>query len=266
MSGDDSQPSLQLRTQAFLQDFLAKGQKLVRELIEENEQLRATLAAGTRGAESDARIARLTQQIKQLEAECSTFRRQVGAREHPSADYRDRLDALEQEHYQLAAMYVAGRQLQSSTTVEEVVRTVTEILLNFVGVGHFTFFAVDESRNVLFPLHRCGAETGEVAEIPLAHLDVVSGPSALASPGAVNAPRMQGPALLDLSLRSGSRPIGLLRLEAFLPQKSEFADSDLALLEIVAETAGMCLESAWIRAHAEALPFTRGGLEELVVA
>ena len=41
---DDSiSPSLREQTQRFLAEFLAKGEALVRELIEENERLRASI-------------------------------------------------------------------------------------------------------------------------------------------------------------------------------------------------------------------------------
>lgn len=264
MSGDESQPSLQLRTQAFLQDFFAKGQKLVRELIEENEQLRARIAVGKRGAESDQLIARLTQQIERLEAECSEIRKQAGLVEQVGG-YRSRLDALEQEHYQLAAMVVAGRQLQTSTSVNEVARTVTEILLNFVGVGQFTLYAVDEPRKVLFPLCRIGAEVRDADEVELATMDLPPESVPLTSAKALPRSLIPG-SLLELPLRSGTRVVGLLRLERFLPQKVTFVDADLALLEIVADGAGSGLEMAWIRTHTKSQPLTRSGLEELVVA
>lgn len=266
MSGDDSQPSLHLRTQAFLQDFFAKGQKLVRELIEENERLRARLTTGAEREEADARVAQLTAQIERLEAECSAIRKRTATPEQVAPGYRSRLETLEQEHYQLAVMYVAGRQLQASTSLEEVVRTVTEILLNFVGVGHFTLYAVDEPRNVLFRLHHVGGTEAHVPEVVDLHgLSLPSAPLSQASATSLP-PTLLADGLLELPLRSGSRLMGLVHLQAFLPQKSSFVESDLALLEIVAETTGLCLESAWIRAHATNVPLTQEGFEEFLVA
>lgn len=266
VSGDDSQPALHLRTQAFLQEFFAKGQQLVRDLIEENERLRARSSMGAECEETDARVAQLTAQIERLEAECAAIRKRTAPPEYASPGYRSRLEALEQEHYQLAVMYVAGKQLHASTTLEEVVRTVTEILLNFVGVGHFTIYAVDEPRNVLFRLHHVGGTESAVPEVVDLHgLALPEAPLDRASATSLP-PTLLADGLLELPLRSGSRLIGLVHLQAFLPQKSSFVDSDLALLEIVAETTGLCLESAWIRAHATNVPLTQEGFEEFLVA
>jgi len=259
VSGDDSQPSLQLRTQAFLQDFFARGQRLVRDLIDENEDLRTRLATNADAIKDPELVARLTRQVERLEAEVAHMHKRGAPLELPSTSYRRRLEVLEFEHYQLAAMYVAGRQLQSAVTIGEVVRTVTEIVLNFVGVGRFCLYGLDEPRATWFPLQTVGWKDAErPPEIPRAEVVVHSG----VPPAKLPPPRDGG--LLDLPLRSGERLVALLRLEAFLPQKSAFSESDFALLEIIAECAGIMLESAWIRAHCGELPLARTGLEELL--
>ncbi|HWB81262.1 MAG TPA: hypothetical protein VG755_40145, partial [Nannocystaceae bacterium] len=170
MSHDASGPSLQARTEAFLREFFAKGEELVRELIEENDRLRLALAAAGRSdaVSASTTIERLSRQIAALEAECADLRRlAAGVRTEDNIGFRDRLDDLEREHYRLASMYVAGSQFHRAATVEDVLRTLTEILLNFVGVGRFTVFVVDEERQSLFPLLREGGPVGEVEEAAL---------------------------------------------------------------------------------------------------
>jgi GAF domain-containing protein len=79
-------------------------------------------------------------------------------------------------------------------------------------------------------------------------------------------PRGEGDgALMNLPLVSGTRLVGVARIESFLPQKAEFNDDDHGLLELVSEHSGIGIETAWIRAHAKEVPFARSALEGLVV-
>ena len=270
MSGDDSQnPSLQDRTQAFLREFFTKGEELVRELIDENERLRQGGSLEGAPAATAELVNRLKAQVEELEAECEEIRRLAGLVQTTSGSYRGRLDALEQEHYHLAAMYVTGGQLQRASTVEEVLRTTTEVLLNFIGVGRFTLFAVDERASALFPLHREGALEGEGTpkEIPLPGAGAMAEATSLGHPWRAGSPMKAGDGgLMHLPLVSGTRLVGVIRIESFLPQKAAFGENDFGLLELVSEQSGIAIENAWIRAHAESVPLSRVELEELVPA
>jgi hypothetical protein len=274
VSGPDSpSPSLQARTQAFLQEFFNKGEELVRDLIEENERLRTAVSgppSAAEGEDTGRLVVRLMKQVEQLEVECAEIRKMAGSVQVESVDYRSRLDSLEREHYNLAAMYVAGNQFHGSTTFEEVVRTITEILLNFVGIGRFTLFCVDEERQRLFPLMREGGELDECTEEPLPSREDV-GP--LAEVLAASGPWKHGQklgesdgALMHLRLCAGTRLMGVARLERFLPQKKAFTDDDFGLLELISELSGIGIETAWIRAHADEVPIARRALEELTAS
>ena len=70
--------------------------------------------------------------------------------------------------------------------------------------------------------------------------------------------------LLQLPLYAGTRLVGLVRVERLLPQKAGLDDGDSGLLELVSEHAGVGIETAWIRAHAQDVPLSRGALERLV--
>jgi hypothetical protein len=265
VSRDDSAnpSSLRAQTQQFLQDFFTKGEVLVRELIEENERLRSAIEERGRplvGGSSEM-LDRLMKQVQDLEAECAEIRKMAGSMERESGGYRSRLDALEDEHYHLAAMYVAANQFHAATSIEEVLRTITEILLNFVGVGGFTVFAVDESRQKLFAL---ATETGAGAdddEIPIAE---AGDPGSYRAWKQADGLRAGDGALMRLPLVSGTRLLGLVKIESFLPQKREFVETDFGLLELISEHAGIGLENAWVRAHARETPLGRESLQRLV--
>ena len=268
VSRDDSEPpSLRDQTQAFLHEFFVKGQELIRELIEENERLRTSASVDDTtelSPTSAEMVGRLMRQVEQLETEAAEIRRLAGTVEN-EAGYRDRLQSLEDEHYHLAAMYVASGQFHAAGTVDEVLRTVTEILLNFVGVGAFTLFVVDEPRQVLFPLWREGGDTTDLPELPRptdGSLGEVLGMGRAWRPGDPLADADE--ALMHLPLYSGTRLVGVIRFESFLPQKRGFADTDFGLLELISGHSGIGIENAWIRAHADEMPFERQAIEHLV--
>jgi len=266
MSHDAAGPSLQARTQAFLREFFAKGEQLVRELIAENDRLRHAVSAGEGEAGATARtIERLYRQVAELEAECAELRRTAVGGRDSGTGFRNRLDDLEREHYRLAAMYVAGSQFHIATTVEDVLRTLTEILLNFVGAGRFSVYVVDEERQTLFPLLREGAELAELDELALPGEGGLAEVTSRGGRWTADAHSGAEPGvLLQLPLYAGTRLVGLVRVERLLPQKAGLDDGDSGLLELVSEHAGVGIETAWIRAHAQDVPLSRGALERLV--
>ena len=267
MSRDEPKNSLREQTQVFLREFFAKGEELVKDLIQENERLRRRLEGDAPVPVSAAEaVDRLMKQVADLERECAEIRKLAGSVQAESGGYRDRLDSLEREHYHLAAMYVAGNQFHSAATIEDVLRTITEILLNFVGVGRFTVFGVDEERQVAFPLMREGGTVEEVDELTLA-ADALSDVVPPKGPWRAGQPTAAADGvLMHLPLVSGTRLVGLTRIESFLPQKQEFAETDHGLLELVSEHSGIGIETAWIRAHAREVPMQRRAVEHLMGA
>ena len=272
MSEGDGRPvSLQKKMDAFVREFFEKGEDMIRELIEENDRLRAQLEAPLPDdfATDDPKVIRsLVARIGTLEREIEEIRRIAGAVEKESGGYRARLDELETEHYQLACRHVAAVQFQTAETFEEVLRTSTEILLNFVGIGAFCIYIVDEERQEVFAVMR---EGGDRAEIPTENLGDLSrrlGVASLGRPwkdGDPQQPFAPGE-LMALPLFAGSRLVGIARLQSFLTQKPEFDHADQALLALVSEHAGIGIETAWVRAHADDAPFERGAIENLVGA
>lgn len=272
MSGQDGQRgSLQGKTEEFLREFFEKGEAFVKELIDENDRLRTQLKTGVgatvaAGSTDDAMVDRLMQRVAVLEKECDEIRRLAGNVQAESGGYRERLNMLEQEHYSLACMYVAGMQFHTATTIDDVLRTVTEILLNFLGVGKFTIFGVDEERQILFPVMREGGDVHEVDELPI-DAGPLSEMVGLGRSWKSGDPTFKtGPEIMCLPLYGGTRLVGVARLESFLEQKSDFVEGDASLLSLVSEHGGIGIETAWMRAHAKDVPLQRAEIEHLVGA
>jgi hypothetical protein len=263
--------SLKGKTEDFLEVLFQKGEVLVRELIVENDRLRAQLESEgvvktptPQAAGRENIVDRLMQRVAVLEHECDEIRRLAGNVEAESGGYRSRLEVLEQEHYHLACMYVAGLQFHTAATVDEVLRTVTEILLNFVGVGKFTIYGVDEERRMLFPIMREGGDPAELDELPVMEgvLKELAGLGRSWKAGDPNF--VTSDELMCLPLFGGTRLVGVARLESFLSQKTDFEDRDSSLLSLVSEHGGIGMETAWMRAHAKDVPLQREAVEQLV--
>lgn len=196
------------------------------------------------------------------------MRRLAGSVERESGGYRRRLEDLEVEHYHLAARQVSAEQLRRATSLEEAVRSTTEILLNLVGVGHFVIYGIDNERSVLFPLRVEGRPLDgepEVDEVSLSESRAATDMATSTLPWqATSQTSRQLSSPLAVPLVCGERTVGVVEMVRFLPQKEEFSDHDLALLELISSESGAALDAAWTRAHARTVPFSRSRVEELL--
>ncbi|TPV93837.1 MAG: GAF domain-containing protein [Myxococcales bacterium FL481] len=163
--------------------------------------------------------------------------------------------------------HVAANQFYRAATMRDVLRTLRDVLVNFLGVDRFTAFALDEPMRVLFPVATAsdGSPRGVVVEIdrhpPLRAMAAVERAWRAGDPDYA-----MGPELMMLPLVSGARLLGAVRLERFLAPKRCFAESDAALLALVSEYAGIGLECTWTRSNAQQRPLRRETVERLVGA
>jgi hypothetical protein len=269
------------RSDASLQQFFGRGETFVRQLIAENARLRSELHATQpqRAEPSEPAPASLVESLQPLMARLAELEHEREAAPAspesaaPNASSDDtaalvhRIEHLEHESYHLASMYVAGLQFHSARALPEVLQTITEVLLNFVGVGAFTLFALDEERKVLFPLSREGGELEACGEVPVQDGGPLAAMIQRARPWTRGDPAYaDDAAIMYLPLVSNRRLVAVLRLESFLAQKPGFEDNDYSLLSMISEHAGIAIETAWIRAHARAAPLQRQAVEQLVGA
>lgn len=203
------------------------------------------------GSADEVDTARLKARVTQLERQLERM--------------RAHLDALEADHFDAIARVITLSRLNGAQSASDVLATITEVLLNFTGVGHFALYGVDDEAALLFPLSVEGP-------IPAPAVEPLSSGigAALNTLGRAWLPRderiVADEGLFWLPLYGIRRLVGALRLDALLPQKDELTASDLELLSLMSEHAGQALENAWIRACATPQPFNRRVLEELVRA
>ncbi len=183
------------------------------------------------------------------------------------AALRAQVDRLEAENYHLATVYIGLQQLHCTRTFGEVIQTLSELLLNFLGIGTFTIFGIDEERSVAFPLVREGGHIEEIEERSLVDDPPIAAAASFGRPwqGGDPTPSEYG-VLFFLPLQSGSRLVGIVALESCLAQKESLSDDDFNVLAMLSEHVGIAFENAWLRAQAPQNPLRRDVVEQLVGA
>ncbi len=267
------------RLAVSLHEFFGRGEVFVRQLIAENDRLRCELrqtfpdrkdlpepGSTTVIEQLVARVAELERVVEAAALEVGETASEAGPARREAILQR-RVEQLEHENYHLASMYVAGLQFHSARSVVDVIQTITEILLNFIGIGAFTLFLLDEDRQVLFALAREGGDIEACGEIPAGEGSPFAAMVQRARPWTRGDPaHSDDNAIMYVPLVSGRRLVAVLRLESFLAQKPGFEDNDYSLLSMISEHAGIAIETAWIRAHAKAVALQRQAVEHLVGA
>lgn len=274
------------RTEAHLAAFFGRGEAFARQLIAENERLRQELADQHGEPPGDgsilpatvvedlvARVSELENQlsggaplavdpqsVREVEERCKTLERETKG-------LGETIERLEGENYHLATLYIIIQQFHAAKALGDVLQTITEVCLNFLGVGGFSLYMADEERQVVFPLIREGAPFDELEERPMADDGPIAAVAGLGRPwqGGDPVPHEFG-VLMYLPLVSDERLVGVITLETYLPQKSGLSDDDFAVLAMLSEHGGIALEKVWIAAHATSARLTRRALESLLEA
>jgi putative methionine-R-sulfoxide reductase with GAF domain len=150
----DKEPEIFRRADEFLGVF-HKGIEFTNDLLKENERLRfavAQMAEQAKAAEKSApsaEVSRLRQQLDALTAEREAILNRYKLVEEENKDFASRYVEVEEENNNLANLYVASYQLHSTMDLKEVLRIVSEIILNLIGSDHFAILTRDEEAPVL---------------------------------------------------------------------------------------------------------------------
>jgi hypothetical protein len=246
----------------FIKTFFARAEEFIETLLKENGKLRyqvlelqARLTAVGAPVDPGDAVTDLVTRIEALEAEREQMLARFRAVQRDNLDFEERSREIERENNNLANLYVASYQLHSTLDLREVTQIILEILLNFIGARTFAIVLVDESRGVLVPLAAEGIPRDRIPFVPVGK-------------GAIGAVVTTGKALVDTVARAGSaggsveleRPlivsplrikekvVGAIVIWEFLPQKTELADVDHELLNLLAAHAASALTSATLSA------------------
>ncbi len=232
-----------------------RGLRFTEELLEENERLRfriATLEAQSHGIErhkeaasSEALIEALRRQISELETERTRLLESFQLVEEKNRDYQSRYAEIEEEHNNLANLYIAAYQLHATLGFSEVVRVVAEIVINFVGVQRFTLFLLDAKSGTLHPLFTEGHDVADVEPVKL-------GEGSVGKAVADNVPLLRetsaggGPRAI-VPLATLEAKVGALVIDELLVQKESFTNVDHELFTLLGAHGATALIGGLLR-------------------
>lgn len=224
-----------------------RGLKFTEELLAENERLRYRLAMveseldgpqrpPAQPVADDELVRELKDSVRGLQGDKAQLLSTHHEVELKNRDYQERYADIEQEHDNLANLYVASYQLHATTTFRQVVQVVWEIVVNLVGVQRFTMFLADAG--VLYPL---GASTAE----PISLGEGLIGPAVCAGKVFVNNDA-SGPRAV-VPLVSAEMIVGALVIDELLAHKAGFTRVDHELMKLLSVHAATALLSSLLR-------------------
>jgi nitrate/nitrite-specific signal transduction histidine kinase len=236
----------------FLSTF-KKGAEFTRELMAQNERLRGELVAIRDRQESAAQSPEqwtklrheLLARIQMLEQECTSVRERLGEVEQENTHFARRYVEIEKENNNLANLYVASYQLHSTLDFDEVLRIITEIVINLVGAEVFAIYLLDEATGKLsvvasegrpvdaFPDVGLGTGVlGQSVEDDEAYFSSADASEELSEP------------LVCVPLSVHGRPLGAIGVFSLLKQKSGFTPLDHELFDMLGGHAATAVFAA----------------------
>jgi hypothetical protein len=254
-------------------NILNRGAQFARDLMQENERLRTSLARTedvTRtAAQSPAAWEKLRRElasrIEALEDENRGFRERLFEVEGENRNFADRYLEIEEENNNLANLYVASYQLHSTLDVEEVLRIVVEIVINLVGAETFAVYAIDgRSEN----LGVVACEGASAAKFPVCQLG--RGPVGQAATAAEaaclrteNSDDLSDP-MVVIPLHIQKQTIGAIAIFSLLQQKDGFTALDHELFNLLGGHAATSLFAARLYSQSERKLSTIQGFLDLL--
>jgi hypothetical protein len=244
------------KRRALLETYFENGRQIATELVaeldaarrkiveleEENARLRMQL-------KSDTAIRDLLNKIESLERERSELLSRTSQVEQQVRSELERAAAVEQELSNLASLYVATSQLHASLEPQDVIATIGQLLLQFVGAGAYIVYSADGDR--LVPVASEGLQTEQVVEAR-----VGEGPVGKAfdssAPFFLQDGATEGP-MVVVPLRVGDQAVGAVAIMQLLEHKTELDAFDYELLRMVSAQASTAFAAARFAAAARGI-------------
>ncbi len=240
------------KRRALLETYFENGRQIASELVTELDLMRrrcleleddnARLKLQLR---SDSAIRELLQKIDALESERNHLLSRTTEVELLARSELERAAAVEEELSNLASLYVASSQLHSSLDPREVVATLGQLLLQFLGAGAYVVFSAEAER--LVPVASEGLAPDEIRE-EVVGKGVIG--KAFNHSEAFVVREADDKPLLIVPLRVGDQPVGAVAVYGLLEQKSTLGAFDHELLRMLSTQAATALAGARLSAAA----------------
>jgi transcriptional regulator with GAF, ATPase, and Fis domain len=254
-----------------------RGAEFTKELLDENARLRRELGevqvrdrqASQSDTEWDKLREELGSKIQELEGKNETILEQLRSVEDENLEFAERYVEIEEENNNLANLYVASYQLHATLDVEEVVKTILEIVINLIGAEVFAVYVCDGSSDLLGPV---ASEGDPVTAFPdhtlgegLVGKSVVDGEVVLGDPTTKGrSPSEGGEPVVSIPLRVEDQPVGAIVIYKLLQQKDGFTALDDELFTLLAAHAATAIFASRLYAQSERKLSTIKGFIDLL--
>ena len=254
----------------FIEVF-KKGVRFTEELLQENERLRSRLVSLE---EENRMLARrhlgpdgyreLLGQLQQLDERRKQLEQRFEAIENENRDYRRRHEEMEQEYNRLANLYIASYQLHSSLRLAEVVRVVSEIIVNLVGGAAFALY-LRQGRRYL-PVTGTGCDWQQM--LPVRHGEGIAGKAAADAVTYIDSDGLAGDngdsPIVCIPLSLEGRTMGIVSIYRFLEHKDCITDLDRELFGLLGVHAASALAASMLYARSGGLTDEAGEFAKLM--
>lgn len=239
---------------AHREDFLVlfrRGLKFTEELLAENEKLRYRVAnleneidGVRRGGADETTVRELREKVRELEIEKARLLSSYTEVETANRDYQTRYAEIEEEHNNLANLYIASYQLHSTMCFKDVVQVINEIVINLVGVSSFTMYLLDVPTGVLHPI---AGEGVDLTQAPRPKLGEGVIGKALAERQRYVAESLTAAPLAVVPLSTAESQVGAIVIDRLLVQKEGFTAVDNELFNLLSVHAATALLAGLLR-------------------
>lgn len=242
---------------------LERLKEVVAELLVENRRLKKdnTRLAQALVAGGDGSVAVAT--LKAAQEKVRVRQQQVEDLLEENTELQSRVLELEELNGSMMSMYVSSYQLHATLDVDEVVRVIEEIIVNFIGASAYAVLRLDEDgtfrvvgeRDLDGRLAMRGIQPkGVLAEVLGSRTAYVHTSNRAAREGILAAvPLVMGPTL-----------VGAVLIFELLSQKERLLKNDVELLSLLGGHAASALVSAQLYARADRKLKTLEGMLELL--
>ena len=254
-------------------NILKRGADFTREVLHENEKLRNRLAelhdkqnAAARSPEDWGKLrVELLGRIASLEEENRSYRERLVEVEEENRRFADRYVDIEDENNNLANLYVASYQLHSTLDLDEVLKTVIEIVINLIGAEVFGVYLIDGRSQSLQVVAAEGVGAGELPNCELGS-GVIGQAVAGCDTVCVDTTRSDDwtRPIVVIPLQIQKQPMGAIAIFSLLQQKEGFSALDHELFHLLGGHAATAIFAARLYSQSERKLSTIQGFLDLL--
>lgn len=233
--------------EAYVRKIQEDTRRYVESLLKETERLRVLVRRMERDKEQLCReVDALRGRLHRQEESQSKLQRELEDIQKASERSAEDFATVEQQHNDLATLYIASYRLHGTLNRAEVLATIKEIITNLVGSEQVAVFECSEDRRSLELVASTGVDAELYGTVDLENhvIGRIAGQGQLYLEGSGHAYDEEGKSLglnACIPMKIDGRLVGAVAVFRLLQQKSGWAEVDHQLFELLGTQAAIAL-------------------------